>query len=160
MKNKEKEYKNITFNKKVKYNYFIYKEIEAGIVLKGWEIKSIRLFRVNIDNSYVSINNDEAYLIGARISPLKNIFSHVKYNPVRNRKLLLNRFEIYSLFGKKKNKGYSVVTLSMYIKRSWCKVKIAVVKGKKKYDKRVDIKNKEWNLSKNRILKKSFFDFN
>lgn len=150
----KKNIRKIIFNKKVRYNYFIDKEIEAGIILKGWEIKSIRLLRVNIDNSYVFVKNREVYLIGTKISPLNSGLVNLKFDPKRIRKLLLNSFEINLLLKKKKKNGYSLVVTSLYFKGPWCKVKVAIVKGKKKYDKRIELKNKEWKKKRNRILKR------
>lgn len=155
-KNDKKMYiKNIVYNKKIKYNYFINETIEAGLILKGWEVKSIRSFKVSIENSYISIKNKEAYLVGSNIVPLNKYSNGVLNNPKRIRKLLLNSFEINNLFKKMNNKGYTLIVVSIYWKNEWCKIKIALAKGKKKFDKRFDIKNKEWCIKKNRILKKN-----
>lgn len=157
-KNQKPYIKNIVYNKKVKYNYFIDKTIEAGLVLKGWEIKSIRSYKINIENSYISIKNREVYLVGANIFPLNLSSIHDCLDHRRMRKLLLKNYEINYLIKKNKIKGCTIVVMSVYLKNSWCKIKIAFAKGKKKFDKRFDIKNREWNIKKSKILKKKIID--
>lgn len=155
-KNKKKIYvKDIVCNRKIRYNYFIIETIEAGLVLEGWEIKSIRSFKINIENSYISIRDQEAYLIGANIFPLHKSSVCDFFDYKRIRKILLRSNEINYLSGKTKIKGYSLVVLSVYLQNAWCKIKIGLVKGKKKFDKRYDIKNREWNIRKSKILKKN-----
>lgn len=124
------------------HNYSIENKLEAGIVLSGTEIKSIRNGKANLKDSYAIIKNNEVYIVGLHISPYEqgNIFNK---DPLRNRKLLLNRREIYKLIVMTKQKGYSLVPLNMYFKGSLVKVELGVGKGKKLYDKREDIAKKD-----------------
>ncbi len=133
-------------NKKAYFNYFILKEIEAGIALNGTEIKSIRKGAVNIKDSYVRIKNEEAYLINAYIEKYEegNNFNH---NPTRERKLLLHKREIRKLYQEVQQEGVTLIPLKLYLKDSKAKVLIGVGKGKKIYDKREAIKRKEWERS-------------
>ena len=124
------------------HNYTIDSKLEAGIVLSGTEIKSIRTGQVNLKDTYCLIRNGEVYIVGMHISPYEhgNIFNK---DPLRDRKLLLNRREINKLIVMTKQKGYSLVPLSMYFKGSLVKVELGVGKGKKLYDKREDIAKKD-----------------
>ena len=124
------------------HNYFIEDKLEAGIVLSGTEIKSIRAGKVNLKDSYAIIKNREAYIIGMHIGPYEHgsIFNK---DPLRNRKLLLNRKEINKLIGLIKQKGFSLIPISLYFKGSFVKLELGVAKGKKLYDKRQDIAKKE-----------------
>ena len=124
------------------HNYSIENKLEAGIVLSGTEIKSIRNGKANLKDSYAIIKNNEVYIVGLHISPYEhgNIFNK---DPLRNRKLLLNRREINKLIVMTKQKGYSLVPLDMYFKGSLVKVELGVGKGKKLYDKREDIAKKD-----------------
>ena len=123
-------------------NYFIEDKLEAGIVLSGTEIKSIRGGKVNLKDSYAIIKNGEAFIIGMHISPYEhgNIFNK---DPLRDRKLLLNRKEINKLIGLTKQKGFSLVPISLYFKGSFVKLELGIGKGKKLYDKRQDIAKKD-----------------
>lgn len=134
--------KNIAKNPVAKHNYTILDTIEAGIVLTGTEIKSIRNGKVNLKDSYAGIQNGEAYIYSMHISPYEqgNIFNK---DPLRNRKLLLNKKEIYKLEGLIKQKGYTLVPISLYFKNSIVKVELGIGKGKKLYDKREDLKKKD-----------------
>ncbi|WP_127959959.1 SsrA-binding protein SmpB [Serratia microhaemolytica] len=143
----------IAQNKRARFEYFIEEEIEAGLALQGWEVKSLRAGKVNISDSYVTFRQGEAYLFGATITPLSVASSHVVCDPTRTRKLLLNKRELDSLIGRVTRDGYTVVALSMYWKNAWSKVKIGVAKGKKAHDKRSDIKDREWQTDKARIMK-------
>lgn len=124
------------------HNYTINEKIEVGIVLSGTEIKSIRNGKANLKDSYAIIKNGEVYIVGMHISPYEhgNIFNK---DPLRNRKLLLNRREINKLIGLTKQKGYSLVPLNMYFKDSLVKIELGIGKGKKLYDKREDIAKKD-----------------
>lgn len=152
---KYKDIKSIISNKKVFFNYSIEKKIDAGIVLKSWEVKSLRLKKVNIDNSYVFLKNGEAYLSGTYFEDLFFIPS-IKDGSIRKnyQKLLLKKKEIEYLHEMKKKVGYTVIVISFFWKKNWIKVTIGVAKGKKIKDKRKDIKDKEWEIKKARILKK------
>ncbi|VAY02350.1 SsrA-binding protein [Arsenophonus endosymbiont of Aleurodicus dispersus] len=144
----------ITLNKRARYEYFINEEIEAGLALLGWEVKSLRAGKANINNSYVLLKNGEAYLLGATITPINVASSYnVILDHIRIRKLLLNQHELDSLFGKINCEGQTAVALSLYWKNAWCKVKIGITKGKKEHNKRSNIKEREWKLNKARIMK-------
>ncbi|MBG2874075.1 SsrA-binding protein SmpB [Proteus alimentorum] len=143
----------IALNKRARHEYFIEDEIEAGLSLQGWEVKSLRAGKANISDSYVVMRDGEAYLFGATISPLNVASSHVVCDPTRTRKLLLKQRELDNLYGQINRDGYTVVALSLYWKNAWCKIKIGVAKGKKDHDKRETIKDREWKLDKARIMK-------
>ncbi|GLB59777.1 SsrA-binding protein SmpB [Cytobacillus sp. NCCP-133] len=134
--------KMVAQNKKAYHDYAIEETYEAGIVLQGTEIKSIRAGKVNLKDSYARIQNNEIYLFGMHVSPYEqgNRYNHV---PLRTRKLLLHRKEINKLIGDSKEAGYSLVPLKMYLKNGYAKVLLGLAKGKKKYDKREDLKKKE-----------------
>ena len=129
-------------NRKAKYNYQIFDTIEAGIVLTGTEIKSLRLGKANIKDSYVRVKNNEMYIINMHISSYENgnIFNH---DETRERKLLLHKKEIYKFRDKIKLEGYTIVPLKVYLKNGRAKVLIGLAKGKKNYDKREDIKKRD-----------------
>ncbi|MCJ7840255.1 SsrA-binding protein SmpB [Lederbergia sp. NSJ-179] len=136
------EGKLIAQNKKARHDYFIEETYEAGMVLQGTEIKSIRAGRVNLKDSFARIQNGELYLHNVHISPYEqgNRYNH---DPLRTRKLLLHRKEISKLIGESKEQGYSIIPLKIYIKNGYAKVLIGLAKGKKKYDKREELKLKE-----------------
>ncbi|BBE88715.1 TPA: SsrA-binding protein SmpB [Haemophilus influenzae] len=143
----------IALNKRARHDYFIEDEIEAGLELQGWEVKSMRAGKANISDSYVIFKNGEAFLFGASIQPLNVASTHIVCDPTRTRKLLLNKCELASLFGKANRDGFTIVALSLYWKSAWAKVKIGLAKGKKQQDKRDDIKEREWKVTKDRIMK-------
>ena len=143
----------IALNKRARHEYFIEDEIEAGLSLQGWEVKSMRAGKANISDSYVIFNQGEAFLFGATIQPLTVASTHVVADPTRTRKLLLSKRELDSLFGKSQRDGYTLVALSLYWKGAWAKIKIGLAKGKKQHDKREDIKEREWKVAKDRIMK-------
>ena len=134
------------------HNYNIEDKLEAGIVLTGTEIKSIRNGKINLKDSYAIIKNGEAFILGMHISPYEhgNIFNK---DPLRTRKLLLSKKEINKLFGLVKQKGYSLIPISLYFKGSYVKLELGFGKGKKLYDKREDIAKKEANLRIQKALK-------
>ncbi|CED79228.1 SsrA-binding protein [Candidatus Hamiltonella defensa (Bemisia tabaci)] len=154
---KKKTYKpgsaTIAQNKRARHEYFIEEEFEAGVVLQGWEVKALRAGKVNISDSYVLLKKGEAFLLGATITPLNVASTHTVCESMRTRKLLLKQREIDSLFGRINREGYTVVALSMYWKNAWSKIKIAVAKGKKTHDKRNSIKDRDWKINKDRIMK-------
>ncbi len=143
----------IALNKRARHDYFIEEEIEAGLELQGWEVKSMRAGKANISDSYIIFKNGEAYLFGATIQPLSVASTHVVCDPTRTRKLLLNKREFDSLIGKANRDGFTIVALSLYWKGAWAKIKIGVAKGKKLHDKRDMIKDREWQVAKQRIMK-------
>ncbi len=144
--------KNITVNKKARHDYFIDETIEAGIELAGTEVKSLRKGSVNLKDSYISLRTGEAFVKGMHISPYEqgNIFNR---DPMRDRKLLLHRREINRLIGIVKQQGISVIPLSLYIKGSKVKMEIGLARGKKNYDKRNDMAQREAKRSIDRALK-------
>ena len=127
--------------------------MEAGLELQGWEVKSLRAGKVNITESYVFIKNGEAFMSGAQIMPLEAASTHVVCNPTRIRKLLLNKRELEVLASKVERQGYTIVATSMYWKQAWVKVNIGLAKGKKEHDKRSDVKDREWKIDKERMMK-------
>ena len=144
----------ICLNKKASFNYFFEDLIEAGIVLKGSEIKSIREGKVNIADSYAIEKKGELILINSHIATYKNA-SYSNHKPLDERKLLLNRREINKLIGKMQREGLTVVPTKMYFKKGKAKIEIAVAKGKKQYDKRATKKNRDWNRDKARYVRKT-----
>ena len=144
----------ISLNRKATFNYFFEDLIEAGIVLKGSEIKSVRDGRVNIADSYAVEKNGEIILINSHIAKYKQA-SNSNHNPMDERKLLLNKKEINKLIGKMQRDGLTIVPTKMYFKKGRAKVEIAVAKGKKKYDKRAVKKDRDWNRDKARYIRKS-----
>ena len=144
----------IALNKKTIYDYHIEQQLEAGLVLEGWEVKSIRTGGVQIRDSYVIFKAGEAWLIGAYFSPLPNVADYIKLEPRRSRKLLLNRREISKLFGAVQKEGLTVVPLNLHWYKNRVKVEVALSKGKKMRDKREAIKRRDWEREKHRILKR------
>lgn len=137
------------------HNYTIENKLEAGIVLSGTEIKSIRIGKANLKDSYALIKNNEIYIVGLHISPYEhgNIFNK---DPLRDRKLLLNRTEINKLIGLTKQQGCSLIPISLYFKGSIVKLELGIGKGKKLYDKRQDIAKKDAQRQIQRTLKDRF----
>ena len=144
----------ICLNRKAGFNYFFHEIIEAGIVLKGSEIKSIRSGKVNIADSYAVEKNGEIYLVNSHISSYKQA-SYSNHNPTDERKLLFNKREISKLIGKMQRDGFTLVPTKMYFKKGKAKIEIAVAKGKKQYDKRQTKKNRDWSRDKARYFRKS-----
>lgn len=142
----------VASNPKAFHDYFIEDRYEAGIVLTGSEIKSVREGRVNLRDSFVLIKDGEAWLMDAHIAPYKQA-GRENHDPRRPRKLLLHRYQINRLMGKVKEKGYTIVPLQMYIKGRWAKVEIALAKGKKLYDKRRAIAEREAERKIRRALR-------
>ncbi len=143
----------IARNKRATYDYKIDEKFEAGIVLQGWEVKSLRAGRAQLTDGYVQMHKMEAWLYGCNISPLITASSHSVPELQRRRKLLLNRRELARLVGAVDRKGYTIVALSMYWKRGKVKVEIGIGKGKKEYDKRASIKEREWDRDKARSIR-------
>ena len=147
-------FKIICLNRKASFNYFFEDLIEAGIVLKGSEIKSIRDGKVNIADSYAVEKNGEIVLINSHIAQYKQS-NTLNHNPSDERKLLLNKKEINKLIGKMQREGFTIVPTKMYFNKGKAKVEIAVAKGKKQYDKRATKKDRDWNRDKSRFIRKS-----
>ena len=144
--------KSIAKNKKAWHEFFIEEEFEAGLELFGTEVKSIRLGGVNLKDSYVDIDSGQAYIVGMHISPYEkgNIFNK---DPLRVRRLLLNKKEINKLTGKVQEKGLTIIPLEIYFKGRWAKLKIALARGKKLYDKRDDAAERSARRHMERALK-------
>ncbi|MEM7401182.1 MAG: SsrA-binding protein SmpB [Pseudomonadota bacterium] len=152
-KAKHKTDNTIAVNKKARHDYFIEDKIEAGLVLEGWEVKSLRSKSIQLKESYVLLKNMEAWLLGAHISPLPTVSTHTRPDPTRTRKLLLNRSELARLIGAVERKGFTIVPLSMYWIKGRAKLEIGIAKGKQKQDKRASVKERDWQRDKQRILK-------
>ena len=146
--------KMICLNRKASFNYFFEDLLEAGIVLKGSEIKSIREGKVNISESYAIEKKGEIVLINSHIASYKQA-SYSNHNPIEERKLLLNKKEINKLIGKMQREGFTLVPTKMYFKKGRAKIELAIAKGKKQFDKRVVKKNREWGRDKARYIRKS-----
>ena len=144
----------ICLNRKASFNYFFEDIFEAGIVLKGSEIKSVRDGKVNITESYAVEKGGEIILINSHISPY-NQASYSNHNPTDDRKLLLNKKEINKLIGKMQREGFTLVPTKMYFKKGKAKIELALAKGKKQYDKRATKKSRDWNREKSRYIRKS-----
>ena len=144
----------ICLNRKASFNYFFEDLIEAGIVLKGSEIKSIRDGKVNISESYAVEKDGEILLVNSHIAGYKQA-SYSSHNPMDERKLLLNKKEINKLIGKMHRDGFTLVPTKMYFKKGKAKIEIAVAKGKRQFDKRATKKNRDWNREKARHIRKS-----
>jgi SsrA-binding protein len=144
----------IVVNKKAQHDFFLEERFEAGLVLEGWEVKSLRAGRVQLRDSYVVLKNGEAWLLGALITPLPTAATHTEPNAQRTRKLLLNQKELSRLFAGTQREGSTVVPVNLHWTRNRVKVDIALAHGKKQHDKRETIKEREWNREKHRILKR------
>ena len=143
----------IAQNRKARFDYFIEETYEAGLVLQGWEVKSLRAGRAQLKEAYVFIKNDEAFLYGAHISALPTASTHFIPEPVRTRKLLLNRAELRQLAVAVDRKGYTIVPLELYWKNGKAKLKIGLAKGKQDHDKRNTEKDRDWQREKSRLMK-------
>ena len=144
----------ICLNRKASFNYFFHDLLEAGIVLKGSEIKSVMNGKVNIADSYAIEKKGELFLINSHISSYKEA-SYSNHNPNEERKLLLNKREINKLIGKMQRDGFTIVPTKMYFKKGKAKIELAVAKGKKQFDKRAVKKNRDWNRDRARYVRKS-----
>lgn len=143
----------ITQNKKARHDFAIEERLEGGLVLQGWEVKSLRAGRVQLRDSYVLLKGGEAWLFGALISPLPSASTHVEPDPARSRKVLLHRPEINRLIGAVERKGYTAVATALYWKKGRAKVELGLAKGKKAHDKRTAVKEREWGREQQRVLK-------
>ena len=144
----------ISLNRKARYNYFFNESLEAGIILKGSEVKSIREGKINISDPYAIEKNGEIFLINSHISKYSQS-SYNNHEPTDERKLLLNNREIKKLIGKINREGFTLIPTKIYFKKGKVKVEIAVGKGKKHYDKRNVKKTRDWNREKSRYFRKS-----
>lgn len=152
-KQKKKSPGSIATNRRARFEYHIEQTMEAGLVLEGWEVKSIRDGKVQITESFVQIDKNEAYLYGASITPLLSASTHISPIANRPRKLLLHRYELDRMIGAVERKGYALVPTSMYWKGGKIKIEIGLGKGKKAHDKRATSKDRDWARQKERLLK-------
>ncbi len=143
----------IALNKKARHDFFILDRFEAGLALEGWEVKALRSGRVQLRDSYVLVKDNEAWLLGALITPLPTASTHIQPDPTRTRKLLLHRHELDQLIGATERKGLALVPTAMYWKKGRAKVEIALAEGKKAHDKRAVLKDRDWQREKARVLK-------
>ncbi len=142
----------IAENRKARHDYHIEEKIEAGLVLQGWEVKSLRAGKAQLRDSYVKIVRGEAFVIGLLISPLVTASTHVETDSMRSRKLLLKMREISRLTGQIERGGYTAVLLALYWKTGKVKASLGIAKGRKEHDKRQVIKERDWNRDKERIM--------
>lgn len=143
----------IASNKRARFDYAIEENYEAGVVLMGWEVKSLREGRVQLNDTYVIIKNNEAWLVACQITALNSASTHVDTTPMRPRKLLFHRRELDKLIGLIDRKGFTLVPLSMYWSRGKVKLDIGLAKGKTNYDKRSVQKDRDWNRDKQRLMR-------
>ncbi len=143
----------IVDNKKAFHDYFIEEKYEAGLVLEGWEVKSIRAGRVQLKEAYVVVKNGAIWLIGCHISPLASASSHILADPTRSRKLLLHAGEIDNLIGRTERAGYTLMPLDLHFTRGRIKLTVGLAKGKKQHDKRAAEKDREWQREKQRLVR-------
>jgi SsrA-binding protein len=153
MNHKQKSDTTIAINRKARHEYTLEEFFEAGIILEGWEVKSLRAGRAQLDQSYVILKNGEAWLLGGLITPLITASTHVHADPQRTRKLLLHAHELNKLIGNVERKGYTLIPLKLYWKGNRVKLEIALAKGKKTHDKRATEKERDWNRDKQRLRK-------
>lgn len=144
----------IALNRQATFEYFIEDRFEAGLVLHGWEVKSLREGRAQLKESYVTIKGGEAYLFGCHISALLSASTHVHPDALRTRKLLLHREELNRLIGAVERKGYTLIPLKLYWKHGRAKLEIGLAKGKKLHDKRAVEKDRDWQREKEQIMKR------
>ena len=143
----------IALNKKARHDFHIEDKFEAGLVLQGWEVKSLRAGRIQLTDSYVMLRDAELWLIGCHLPPLLSASTHISPDPMRSRKLLLHKRELSRLIGAVERKGYTIVPLALYWVRGRAKLEIALAKGKREHDKRADLKARDWARDKQRILR-------
>ncbi len=144
----------IAENRRARYDYFIEERLEAGLVLQGWEVKSMRAGKAQVAEAYVYLKEGEAFLFGANITPLKTASTHVIPDPIRTRKLLLNKSELSRLVGSVERKGYTLVPLDLHWKEGRAKLEIGLAKGKKQHDKRATEKDRDWQRDKARVMRR------
>ncbi len=143
----------IALNKRARHEYHIDRRFEAGVALQGWEVKALRAGRINFGDSYAIVRNGEIFLFGTSIPPLSTASTHVVADDRRTRKLLLNRKEIDELIGAVERKGYTLVPTAMYWKKNRIKVEIGLARGKQDHDKRETLKQRDWDLQKQRAMR-------
>jgi SsrA-binding protein len=145
--------KQIAVNRRARFDYFIEETFEAGLVLEGWEVKAMRAGKANVAEAYVIIKDEEAWLLGAHITPLGQASTHIHPDATRTRKLLLQARQIAQLIGKVERAGYTIVPLDLHWSHGRAKAQIGLAKGKKQHDKRADSKEKDWKREQGRIMR-------
>jgi SsrA-binding protein len=140
-------------NRKAFHDYFVEERFEAGLVLEGWEVKSIRAGRANIAEAYVVVRKNALWLLGAHISALQTASTHITPNPTRTRKLLMHAEEIRKLIGKVEQRGYTLIPLDLHYKAGRIKLEIGLAKGKQHHDKRATERDKQWQRDKQRLIR-------
>ncbi len=143
----------IVQNRKAFHDYFVEERFEAGLMLEGWEVKSIRAGRAQITEAYVVVRNDALWLLGAHVSPLPTASAHINPNPTRTRKLLMHAEEIGKLIGKVEQRGYTLIPLDLHYKGGRIKLDIGLAKGKQHHDKRAAERDKQWQRDKQRLIR-------
>ncbi len=143
----------IVQNRKAFFDYTVEERFEAGLVLEGWEVKSIRAGQVQLKEAYVIVRNGEILLLNAHITPLATASTHVRPEPTRTRKLLLNAAEIRKLIGKVERSGYTLVPIDLHFSKGRVKLAIGLAKGKRQFEKRDATREKDWKREQNRLLK-------
>ncbi len=144
----------IAENRRARFDYFIEERLEAGLALEGWEVKSMRAGKAQLAEAYVYLRNGEAFLIGAHLSPLRTVSTHITADPVRTRKLLLHRNQLDHLVGATERRGYTIVPLELYWKNGRAKLQIGLAKGKKQHDKRATEKERDWQRDRARLMRR------
>jgi SsrA-binding protein len=145
----------IAQNKRAKFDYNLEETFEAGVELRGWEVKSLRMGKVQISDTYVLMKNGEAFLLGAVITPLDTASTHFVTEPDRTRRLLLHKKELAKILSATKAKGMACVCTSLYWKGHLVKARIALGRGKQDHDKRDTVKDREWGVQKRRIMREA-----
>ena len=150
---KQHSERTIAQNRKARFDFFIEEDFEAGLELQGWEVKSLRAGKAQLTESYVVLRDNQAWLLGAHITPLLSASTHIEPDPTRTRRLLLHRNEIDRLTGLVERRGYTLVPLELYWKNGRAKLAIGLAKGKKQHDKRAAEKERDWQIERARVLK-------
>ena len=143
----------VAVNRQATHEYFIEERYEAGLVLQGWEVKSLRAGKLQLKESYVIIKNGEAWLLGSHISALLSASTHVIANATRTRKLLMHKHELHKLIGLVERKGYTLIPFAVYWNKGRAKLEIGLAKGKQLHDKRATEKDRDWQREKSRVMK-------
>ena len=145
----------IAENRKARYDYFIDEQLEAGLVLKGTEVKSLRIGKANLKDAYARVKNDEVFVYQMHIGPYPFAY-HDNHDPLRPRKLLLHKREIKRLYGKVNEKGFTLIPLKLYFKEGKAKMMLALARGKRKYDKRETIRRRDEKRDMERARKEGY----
>ena len=153
MAEQESQRPTIALNRRARHDYFIEERYEAGLALQGWEVKALRAGRLQLNEGYVIVRGEEAWLVGVHITPSNSASTHVIADPTRTRKLLLNRSELDYLVGAVERKGHTLIPLAMYWKKGRAKLEIGLGRGKKSHDKRTAEKDRDWQREKGRTMR-------